>query len=485
MKGLKKIMTLISSMCFLSSHILLSQLQFDKTTYDFGDIYAHNVRFVDFYIKNTSVKTEFVLTIEKPKAVNYRLSSSSIQPDSSTALRIQVNPEKKGGFHLKIPVYISTSNDAVELHVKGNFKELPQKQGGSLTDCPSFSKEPGDGNPLDFKLKVVTVDEETRELIPSTSVVLIQNGQPVGKWVTDRNGSIIKKVPLGLSYFFAKNENYQPAELGAYINSQRNYIIIPMKRKEIEEEIIPPNDSQNEIVINDTETPNNDDELREKLRELLITSNEIETPNDQDSSITIKLKEVDRDNFDADLFQPINVVFVIDVSSSMNQADRLELMKYSLLELADMLRSQDKISLVSYATNANVLLPSIAGHEKKEIKEEIVGLKAQGLTAGGKGIKLGFKQARRNFIKNGKNHVIIITDGGFNRESGNYKKVIAKNLKKGVTLSVVGIKNNDKARVEMEEAAKIGDGEYIPIKDLLQAQENLRNEIRKITFKGL
>lgn len=472
-------------MCFLTTHVLFSQLQFDKTTFDFGDIYAHNVRFIDFYVKNNSPKTEYILTVEKPKEINYRLSSSSIQPDSSVAIRLQVNPEKKGSFHFKVPVYVSTNDEPVTMHIKGNIKELPQKKGNSLTNCPSFSQEPGDGNPLEFKLKVVTVDEETRELIPSTSVVLIQNGQPVGNWVTDKNGSIIKKVPLGLSYFYAKNNDYEPAELGAYINIQRNYIIIPMKRIKIEEVKKETSNPEQDIVIDETETPNDDTALRDKLRELLISENDVPDESEKDTSISVELQELDRENFDDDLFEPINVVFVIDVSSSMNQADRLELMKYSLLELTDMLRTQDKISLVSYSTNAHVLLPSIAGHEKKEIKEKITGLKASGLTAGGKGIKLGFKQARRNFLKDGKNHVIIITDGGFNRESGNYKKVIAKNFKKGVTLSVVGIKNNDKARVEMEEVAKIGHGEYIPIHDLLQAQENLRQEIRKITFKGL
>jgi Ca-activated chloride channel family protein len=461
-----------------------SQLQFDKTSFDFGELYAHNTRYVDFYVKNNSNKTEYILTIEKPNEINYQLSGSSVAPDSSIAIRLQINPTKKGFFNLKIPVYLSDQNEPIILRLKGNIKELPQQQGNSLTACPSFNQEPGDGNPLEFKLRIVTIDNETKELIPETSVVLIQNGQPIGKWHTDKNGNIIKKVPIGLSYFFAKHKDYEPSELGAYINSQRNYIIIPMTRKntiefEEKEDLV-----NEEIIIEETTKKQDSTLLRDKLRDLLTSNSHETNEKDADTTISSLLKDLDKDNFDDELFEAVNVVFVIDVSSSMNQADRLELMKFSLLELVDMLRPQDKIALVSYATNANVLLSSISGGEKDEIKPQVSGLKASGLTAGGEGIKLGYKQARRNFLKDGKNHIIIITDGGFNKASGNYKKVIAKNLKKGVTLSVVGIKNNEKAEENMKEAAEIGGGNYIPINNLYQAKENLRQEIRKITFKG-
>jgi len=484
MKQQKNHLTILSVLLCFFSLITFGQLKLDKTSFDFGDIYAYDIRYVDFYIKNTSDKTEYVLTVEKPKEITYQLSGSSIVKDSSVALRLQINLKTKGRFNLTIPVYFSHQNEPINLRLKGNIKEVPQREGGDYTSCPNFSQKPGDGNPLGFKLKIVTIDEETRELIKMSTVVLIQNGQPIGKWQTDKRGEIEKQVPLGLSYFYANHPDYIAAELGAYINAKRNYIIIPMKKREL------PIIEKDEATIIDLEdvSKKDTDSLRiiDKLRNLLSEETEFkENPVATSKIDSTHFNSLDKNNFDDELFNAINVVFVIDISSSMNQADRLELMKFSLLELTEMIRPQDRIALVSYATNANVLLSSISGKEKKRIKKEVSSIKASGLTAGGKGIKLGFKQARKNLIKDGKNHVIIITDGAFNNNSGDYKKIISKNFeKKGITLSVVGVKNNEQAETNMKEAAKYGNGRYVPINNLREAKSNLRQEIRKTTFKG-
>jgi Ca-activated chloride channel family protein len=475
----KIILYVLLSILQLGGFSSFGQLVFDKKNYDFGDLYAYDYRHVDFHIKNTGNTVAYLLTVKKPIEIVYQISSSKIQPDSSIVLRIQVNQLKKGSFSYKIPVYLSAANDPVELIVHGTIKEPIQQGGGDFTSCPDFNQRPSDGNPMDFKLKIVTIDEATKEVIPNTQVVMLQNGTPIGKWQTNYNGVIEQQVPLGLSYFFAKHPTYEATELGAYVNIQRNYIVIPLRKK-----VTLPEEQENVILIEEAPANDNADsvEIVDQLLEFLIATDSQKDRENKEEQTPSPLETIARNNFDASLFKPINVVFVIDVSSSMNQADRLELMKFSLLELADMLRPQDRISLVAYATNARVLLPSVSGSEKETIKTHVKELKASGLTAGGEGIKLGFKQARKNFISEGENHVIIITDGGFNRASGDYKKVIQKNLEKGVTLSVVGIKNNEKAAANMREAASFGNGNYIPIHGLIDAKENLREEIRKRTF---
>ena len=161
----------------------------------------------------------------------------------------------------------------------------------------------------------------------------------------------------------------------------------------------------------------------------------------------------------------------------------MELMKYSLNQLVDMLRPQDKIGLVTYSSYADVLLPPTTGGNKTDIKEKVEELKAFGYTSGGTGIKLGFKQANRAKIDDGTNHVIIITDGAFNRNSDDYKKYVKKYAKKGINFSVVGIKNKPIDEGEMREAAELGKGHYVPIMGLSDARENLRREIRLLSYK--
>ena len=167
----------------------------------------------------------------------------------------------------------------------------------------------------------------------------------------------------------------------------------------------------------------------------------------------------------------------------MRAGEKMELMKFSLLELSEMLREQDKLTIVTYASESRVLLPTTKGNEKEEAKIAIQGLRAGGMTAGGAGIKMGYKQTLKSFINDGTNQIIIITDGDFNRNSGDYKKHIKKYKKRGINMSVVGILNSEKDKKAMKEVAELGGGRYIPIFKLSDAKNNLKQEIRFISFR--
>ena len=192
--------------------------------------------------------------------------------------------------------------------------------------------------------------------------------------------------------------------------------------------------------------------------------------------------QLDKNDFNSEQFKPINVTFVLDVSASMRAGEKMELLKYSLLQLTEMLRPQDKVTIVTYASETRVLLPTSSVNEKEKIKDLIKGLRAGGMTAGGAGIKMGYKQTLRSYIENGTNQIIIITDGDFNRNSGDYKKYIKKYKKKGINMSVVGILNSEKEKEAMQEVAELGGGRYVPIFKLSDAKENLKQEIRFICF---
>jgi Ca-activated chloride channel homolog len=437
----------------------------------------------------------------------YIQRGAMILPDSSQVIRFQVNPTKKGRFTYQIPVYTSDKNDPTYIELTGYLKELPERRDNSFTDCPNFNQRPGDGNPLDFQLTVVTIDKDTREPLAKSQVKLIQNGRRVGVWQTNKQGKIQEKVPLGLSYFQAQHDGYIPAELGSYINFQRNYIVLELEKVDLpepqipslvepdEERIveapetspIPPESPKREILLDVAE----DRAVAEEETSLIMRIQELFRRNSRDVDTTPVLSldypdfaSLDPETFDADNFRPVNVVFIIDVSYSMKQADRLELMKYALLQLTNMLRPQDQIALVSYSTDARILLPSVSGREKEKIEEEVSSIRAFGSTAGGAGIKLGYKVARKNLIKDGTNHVIIITDGAFNVASGDYKKEIRKHLTRGITFSVVTVKSSERDLDNLQEAADIGRGRLVPVNQLSDAEENLRQEIRLSAFRG-
>ncbi|PHR32421.1 MAG: hypothetical protein COA38_06545 [Fluviicola sp.] len=464
------------------SFFSLGQVKFNITKHDFGDLEPYSARYVDLKLSNTGQKQEWLLRVKKTVEVSYIVSKQIIDKDSSIIIRLHVNPTKKGRFNYSVDVFTSDRAEPVKVKLTGNLSESPQNGSNMLTQCPTFSDRAGGRNPNQFDLTVVTIDEESKEPLSRSNVTLIQNGEAVWVKSTDKKGKIVKDATLGLSYFYATHEGYYPAELGAYINFKRNYIVVELEK---DKTIIEPDPFPTDIAV--VEPPEEEIIIEIEEPKEVETHLEEELAIPEDTPINVEappaFNELDPEDFTDANFKPINVVFVLDVSSSMSGADKMELMKYSLYQLIDMLRPQDKIGIVTYSSKTRVLLKSTTGENKDEIKEIVRKLRPGGYTSGGAGIKSGYKLVSRATIDDGVNHVIVITDGAFNRNSGDYKKYVRKYKRRGINLSVVGIKNKEKDEVEMRDAAKLGGGSYIPIFKLVDAQNNLKQQIRALTFK--
>ena len=145
-----------------------------------------------------------------------------------------------------------------------------------------------------------------------------------------------------------------------------------------------------------------------------------------------------------DNLPPSNLVFLIDVSGSMDVPNKLPLLKSAFKLLVNELRPQDHISLVVYAGAAGVVLPSTSGAEKDKILAAIEQLEAGGSTAGGAGIKLAYKLAEDNFKNEGNNRVILATDGDFNigaSSNAEMERLIEEKRESGVFLTVLGFRH--------------------------------------------
>ena len=180
-----------------------------------------------------------------------------------------------------------------------------------------------------------------------------------------------------------------------------------------------------------------------------------------------------------------NLVFLIDVSGSMMEEDKLPLVKASMKLLVDQLRQDDNVAIVTYAGRAGLALPSTNGSEKTEIKSAIDGLEAGGSTAGGAGIKLAYKIAKENFISNGNNRVILCTDGDFNvgvSSDGELVKMIEEERKSGVFLSVLGFGTGNYQDNKMQQLADKGNGNHAYIDGLNEAKKVLVSEFGGTLF---
>ncbi len=179
-----------------------------------------------------------------------------------------------------------------------------------------------------------------------------------------------------------------------------------------------------------------------------------------------------------------NLVFLIDVSGSMNQENKLPLIKSSLEMLTDQLREKDKISIVVYAGNAGLVLPATNGFQKQKIKDAINNLEAGGSTAGGAGIKLAYKIAAENMVSKGNNRVILCTDGDFNvgTSSDDDMVLIEKERESGIYLTVLGYGTGNYQDNKMQLLADKGNGNHAYIDGINEAKKVLVNEFGATLF---
>ncbi|MEP4535183.1 MAG: von Willebrand factor type A domain-containing protein [Cyclobacteriaceae bacterium] len=178
-----------------------------------------------------------------------------------------------------------------------------------------------------------------------------------------------------------------------------------------------------------------------------------------------------------------NLVFLLDVSGSMNSPNKLPLLKSSLKMLVNEMRDEDKISIVVYAGAAGLVLEPT--NDKQKIIEALDNLQAGGSTAGGAGIELAYKTAKKNLVQGGNNRIILATDGDFNVGASSneaMEDLIEEKRKDGIFLTVLGFGMGNYKDSKMEILADKGNGNYAYIDNLQEAQKVLVNEFGGTLF---
>ena len=182
---------------------------------------------------------------------------------------------------------------------------------------------------------------------------------------------------------------------------------------------------------------------------------------------------------------PSNLVFLIDVSGSMMTEDKLPLVKRAFHTLVNHLGAQDRVAIVVYAGQAGLVLPPTPGSEKETILSAIDRLEAGGSTAGGAGIRLAYDVARRSFLPEGNNRVILATDGDFNvgvSSEGELTRLIEDRRKEGTYLTVLGFGTGNYKDSRMEALADKGNGNYAYIDNALEAKKVFGTELTGTLF---
>ncbi|ATE70417.1 vWA domain-containing protein [Lysobacter capsici] len=177
---------------------------------------------------------------------------------------------------------------------------------------------------------------------------------------------------------------------------------------------------------------------------------------------------------------PANLVLLIDTSGSMDEPDKLPLLKKAFAQLVPQLRAKDRISIVAYAGSAGLVLPPTPGDRGGEILAALDNLAAGGSTNGGEGIQLAYAVARQAFVDGGINRVLLATDGDFNVGTANQEALetlVADQRKSGIALSTLGFGTGNYNDAMAEQLADVGNGNHAYIDSALEARKVLVEEL--------
>ena len=177
---------------------------------------------------------------------------------------------------------------------------------------------------------------------------------------------------------------------------------------------------------------------------------------------------------------PANLVFLVDVSGSMNSPDKLPLVKKTLRLLTQQLRPQDKVTIITYASGEKLVLPPTSGKDKDTILRAVNSLEAGGATSGERALRMAYEEAQKAFVKNGINRILLATDGDFNvgvADTETLKSMVAEKRKSGISLSTLGFGTDNYNEEMMEQIADAGDGNYSYIDSEKEAKKVLQHQL--------
>ncbi|MFM9986449.1 MAG: vWA domain-containing protein [Flavobacteriales bacterium] len=436
------------ALCWNSSS---AQITINPSKLAFGTTLPSTQWVVDIIVQNRSDKKDFLLRTTFSHEYDVVASSKTLLPDSSITIRVKFKPRLKGPFNEKIEFHFASLNEPIIFPVTADVQYLNPED---HLACPDFSRQAADCC-VDNTVLFEVVNAETGEPIKGAEIRIEEDKVVQSKLATNAEGKISKSMPIGYYRLTALHQNFLKKDIVSYVNNGHAYFrfeLDPVKNEIIED--IPP--------------------IAEVVPDIVVTSVK------SDSMEVLVPESV---VLPESKYKLNNMVFLLDASSSMNKGERMDLMRKSMHELINALRPGDKITLISYNDQAKVLLETTTGGQKDVLHITVDHMLADGNTAGAKGFKMAYSILKEEYIKEGNNQLIVVTDGAFQPEDQKeIDKLVKKASKKKLVTSLVGIQPNTFAAGNLEMVGAMGHGSFVLIEDetdLTQILEEIKKQSAK------
>lgn len=507
--------------------ISLSAQKVDKKVFDYGVVENWNNAPAEFVVTNNSKQPMIFLPTIPNKDVLVEITPKKVEAGSKAIVLIYYYTDQKGPFNNTTTLYTGNSPDPIKLTIKGDIRSFAY---GAVTACPTLA--PKTDEDKEFDQEIMVVDKETKQPILEANVQLELNGKKQFKGITNEEGLVTTKTMLGRFDIIADHAGYYPNKINTYLALYRGLVIVELEPMEVPDVVYAEpivEEEDNEVADAPTggnlggppppqPIPEPEPEPEPEIEQPEIAAvDEIE----DDEPWLMEIEELDeQDEVDiaatdppvveetptpptkvdeeltndagidipvsnelsVDQYQPNNVLFLIDISKSMNGQDKLPKMKESMKELVSVLRPIDKITVMTFNMDQTIVLETTSADNKDEIMSKIDSLTGFGYTHGVKGLETAYDIIKQHYIQDGNNQIIISTDGVFNGphfDEQELYKAVREQEREGIVLSVVGFGDDASGRRLMRRMANYGNGNFIPFERGSSTAGALTEEIRE------
>ena len=421
-------------------------IKFSNSIVDFGQIAANAFppRVIEF--TNTSDQKLAILIIDKSTDAKVEFIPGFYDPGEKGSIAVQYQPRNEGEFEEVIRIYTNLDEPPAKLTLKGTAI--------SLLEC-----FPDPRNLL--KRTVVVIDSETKLPVANTEVSMVHNlkyDKPL-KFSVDRKGESLEVLPIGMYHIEAHAVGYENFTEDRFIPRSMPAVILninPIQKTPVPQE--PPQ------ILPRTNTEFEEEPVMVEP-EINVTSTDLPE----------------------NLYAANNLIFLLDVSTSMKLGEKFILLQQSVNNLALILRSIDNVSVITYSHNAKIQLKDVKGSNRRRIIRTVQGLECYGTTNGVKGLNKAYEIAEAGYIKDGNNQIILMTDGEFSQKGISDRQhldLLSDYASRGIKLSIIGFGINQEAIDSMKRLSSAGGGSFILVESGSYVKEVLVDEVKSKSFMG-
>lgn len=387
-------------------------IQIPNSSQNAGSIPEGGILHFNFNVTNNCVKTHYFLRQTFSDEYNLKFISPKINEGDTILILLEYLPKKAGSFKKNIEFYFSDSEKPILISIEGNLAvytpDLLQQCTDFQSNKPQESYVKKQENNC-FVEGYVKSQEDSTGISYATVTMKYSDGQQVAA-NTEANGYFTKAIKPGLMEITFNKNGFENTTVKKTITNGNNIVEVYLKPK---------------------------------------AENEEKKINDNSESFITQIKTYAE--LPLEDFKPNHLVFLLDVSASMKEKNKLKKMKDALNELTLLLRPEDSISMVTFSAFPQILFESESCINKTVIKNTTDTLRAKGQTAGSKAINKAYEIAEKHQNLNGNNQIILITDGEFNIDNKTEQKI---KVSKNIILSILAIEPDDEGKLFFDKIRK-------------------------------